>query len=71
MAYIPDNPDLYENMKAIDFINFICDMYETPSDVRMNNIIKYAKMFEIEDKLNNDLFSWYETKDCAYCCFKS
>ena len=23
-----DNPDLYENMKAIDFINFICDMYE-------------------------------------------
>lgn len=28
MAYVPDNPDLYENMKAIDFINFICDMYE-------------------------------------------
>ena len=28
MAYVPDNPDLYENMKAIDFINFICDMYD-------------------------------------------
>ena len=25
MAYVPDNPDIYENMKAIDFINFICD----------------------------------------------
>ena len=25
MAYVPDNPDLYENMKAIDFINFICE----------------------------------------------
>ena len=26
MAYVPDNPDLYENMKGIDFINFSCDM---------------------------------------------
>lgn len=58
IAYVPDNPDLYENMKAIDFINFICDMYETPSDVRMKNIIKYAKMFEIEDKLNNEISTY-------------
>ena len=58
ISYVPDNPDLYENMKAIDFINFICDMYETPSDVRMNDIIKYAKMFEIEDKLNNDISTY-------------
>ena len=58
IAYVPDNPDLYENMKAIDFINFICDMYETPSDVRMENITKYAKMFEIEDKLNNEISTY-------------
>ena len=58
IAYVPDNPDLYENMKAIDFINFICDMYETPSDVRMENIIKYAKLFEIEDKLNNEISTY-------------
>lgn len=58
ISYVPDNPDLYENMKAIDFINFICDMYETPSDVRMNDIIKYAKMFEIEDKLNNEISTY-------------
>lgn len=58
IAYVPDNPDLYENMKAIDFINFICDMYETTSSVRMNNIIKYAKMFEIEDKLNNEISTY-------------
>ena len=58
ISYVPDNPDLYENMKAIDFINFICDMYETTSDVRMNNIIKYAKMFEIEDKLNNEISTY-------------
>lgn len=58
IAYVPDNPDLYENMKAIDFINFICDMYETPSDIRMENITKYAKMFEIEDKLNNEISTY-------------
>ena len=34
MAYVPDNPDLYENMKAIDFINFICDMYDISTSKR-------------------------------------
>ncbi len=58
MSYVPDNPDMYENMKAIDFINFICDMYETPYEIRKNNIDKYAKMFELTDKLNNDISSF-------------
>ena len=38
MAYVPDNPDLYENMKAIDFINFICDMYEVTKDERKERV---------------------------------
>ena len=58
MAYVPDNPDLYENMKAIDFINFICDMYEVPVDERRKNIEKYSKMFEMEDYLNDDISSF-------------
>ena len=49
MAFVPDNPELYEQMKAIDFIDFICDMYEVPQDIREKNIKKYAKMFEIEE----------------------
>ena len=58
MAFVPDNPELYEQMKAIDFIDFICDMYEVPQDVREKNIKKYAKMFEIEDKLNDTIDSF-------------
>lgn len=58
MAYVPDNPDLYENMTAIDFINFICDMYNTPVDIRKANIEKYAKMFEIYDNLRDDISSF-------------
>lgn len=55
MAYVPDNPDLYENMRAIDFINFVCDMYDVSN---RDNIIKYAKIFEIDDKLYNDISSF-------------
>ena len=58
MAYVPDNPDLYENMTAIDFINFVCDMYETEENIRKENIEKYAKMFEIENNLNDDISSF-------------
>ena len=58
MAYVPDNPDLYENMKAIDYINFVCDMYDTSLEIRKENTLKYAKMFEIEDKLNDDISSF-------------
>ena len=57
-AYVPDNPDLYENMKAIDFINFICDIYDVSESKRRENTLKYAKMFEIEDKLNDDIASF-------------
>ena len=58
MAYVPDNPETYEHMKAIDFINFICDMYETDKETREKNINKYAKMFEMEDKLNDTIDSF-------------
>lgn len=58
MAYVPDNPDLYENMSAIDFINFVCDMYETEENIRKKNIEKYSKMFEMENKLNDDIASF-------------
>ena len=58
MAYVPDNPETYEHMKAIDYINFICDMYETDKETREKNINKYAKMFEMEDKLNDTIDSF-------------
>ena len=58
MAFVPDNPELYEQMKAIDFINFICDIYEVPQDIREKNIKKYAKLFEIENNLNDTIESF-------------
>ncbi len=58
MAFAADNPELYENMTAINFINFICDMYEVSLDDRKKNIDKYAKMFEMEDKLGDTIKSF-------------
>jgi ABC-2 type transport system ATP-binding protein len=45
-------------MKAIDFINFICDMYEVDQDRRTENIKKYSEMFEIEKNLNDTIDSF-------------
>ncbi len=58
MAYVPDNPETYEHMKAIDYINFICDMYDIDTETREKNIKKYAKIFEMEDKLNDTIDSF-------------
>ena len=58
MAFVPDNPETYEHMKAIDYINFICDMYEVDSKTREENIKKYSKLFGMEDKLNDTIDSY-------------
>ncbi len=58
IAYVPDNPELYENMKAIQFIDFICDMYEVDLERRQKNIKKYAEMFEISQNLNDTIESF-------------
>lgn len=47
MAYIPDNPDIYEYMSGIKYLNFIADIFEVGSDLRQKRIKKYADMFEI------------------------
>lgn len=51
MAYIPDNPDLYEFMSGIKYLNFVADIYGIPKKEREDKIQKYADIFE----LTNDL----------------
>ena len=58
MAFVPDNPETYEHMKAIDYINFICDMYDVDVETREKNIRKYAKLFDMQDKLNDTIDSY-------------
>ena len=47
LAYIPDNPDLYEYMTGIQYLNFIADIFAVPADLRRERIAKYAGLFEL------------------------
>ena len=58
MAYVPDNPDLYDNLTGNEFINFICDMYDVSLEKRKANVSKYAKMFEMDKSLNDYIYSY-------------
>lgn len=51
LAYIPDNPDLYEFMSGIQFLNFIADIFGVSATDRQNRIRKYGDMLELTDDL--------------------
>ena len=51
LAYIPDNPDLYDYMTGIKYLNFIADIFGVPAETRQERIRKYADLFELTDDL--------------------
>jgi ABC-2 type transport system ATP-binding protein len=53
LAYIPDNPDLYEFMSGIQYLNFVADIFEVPADVARRAIGRYAEAFELSDDLRS------------------
>jgi ABC-2 type transport system ATP-binding protein len=58
MAYIPDNPDLYEFMTGIQYLNFIADIFGVDSDTRGRRIHEYASAFELEKSLAMPISSY-------------
>ena len=57
-AFLPDNPDLYEFMKGIDYLNFIADLYGIPAEQRTADIGKYAGAFELTGNLGSPIGSY-------------
>jgi ABC-2 type transport system ATP-binding protein len=53
MAYIPDNPDLYEHLTGIQYLNFVADIYGVSAADRDERIKKYADAFEMTPRLND------------------
>lgn len=58
IAYIPDNPDLYEHLTGIQYLNFIADIFMVSAEERKERIGRYADAFEITENLG-DLISSY------------
>ena len=51
LAYIPDNPDLYDFMSGIKYLNFVADIFKIPADERREKIRKYTDLFELTGDL--------------------
>ena len=51
IAYIPDNPDLYEFMSGIQYLNFVADIFGVSAETRQERIRTYADAFELTDDL--------------------
>ena len=58
LAYIPDNPDLYEHLTGIQYLNFIADVFQIDGRTRTERIERYADAFEITTDLGNMISSY-------------
>lgn len=58
LAYIPDNPDLYDFMTGIQYLNFVADVFKVSDQVRQERIEKYADLFEIKGDLASGISSY-------------
>lgn len=58
LAYIPDNPDLYDYMTGIGFLNFVADVFGVPADVRQSRIREYGEMLELTPALAQNISSY-------------
>ncbi len=58
LAYIPDNPDLYDFMTGIRYLNFIADIFGVNANDRQERIHKYADMFELTQDLAQPILAY-------------
>lgn len=58
LAYIPDNPDIYEFMTGIQFLNFVADIFGVGADERLERIHRYSEMLELTSSLAQPVSSY-------------
>lgn len=57
-GFVPDNPDMFLRLKGIEYLNFICDIYEVSSNVRSDRITSLSEKFEMQDALSSQIQSY-------------
>jgi len=57
-SYVPDNPELFEKIKGIEYLKFMADVYQVPVAERQERIEKYLDIFEIKDAVNDPIGSF-------------
>jgi ABC-2 type transport system ATP-binding protein len=57
-SYVPDNPEVFKKLRGIDYLNFLGDVYEIPTDTREKRIETYARRFEMSKSLQDSVDSY-------------
>lgn len=57
-AFVPDNPETFSRLKALEYLNFIGDVYKIPADTRKERIDFYCQKFGMKEVLNNRISSF-------------
>lgn len=57
-GFVPDNPDMFLKLKGIEYLNFMADVYDIPTNKRKEKIENLTKKFEIYNELNNQIQSY-------------
>ncbi len=58
IGFIPDNPDMFLNLKGIEYLNFIADIYKVGQEERIKEIKKLSEIFDMYDALNEKIESY-------------
>ncbi len=57
-TFVPDHPEIYQGLRGIQYLNFLGDIYEVEPALRKERIERYARLFQIEDALNQKISSY-------------
>ncbi len=57
-SFVPDNPETFSRLKAIEYLNFICDVYKISNEDRLARIEQYCERFGLKNVLNNKISSY-------------
>ena len=49
IGYVPDNPEVYDRLTGLEYLNFMADVYQVPAQARRERIARYLEMFDLED----------------------
>ena len=58
ISYVPDNPEVYDKLKGMEYLNFIADMYGISKELRLGKIKYYTELFKINDVLGDTIGSY-------------
>lgn len=53
IGFVPDNPDLYDRLSGLEYLNFIADVYRVPADLRRRRINRLLEMFELQNAVGD------------------